>query len=90
MVKIFLNISQSAEELARKFSTTSQKIIQIVNIGKAKLAAARAQRVKPGLDDKVLTSWNGLTMKAFADAYRVFGDERFKEAALKNARFNES
>ncbi|MDX2245328.1 MAG: thioredoxin domain-containing protein [Bacteroidia bacterium] len=52
-----------------------------------KLLAARAKRVRPGLDDKILTSWNALMLKGFVDAYRVFGEERFLQAALDNANF---
>ncbi len=42
---------------------------------------------RPRLDDKVLTGWNGLMTKAYVDAYRVFGEQRFLDAALKNAEF---
>lgn len=44
-------------------------------------------RSRPRLDDKVLTGWNGLMTKGYADAYRVFNDPVFLEAALKNAEF---
>lgn len=42
---------------------------------------------KPRLDDKILTSWNGLMTKGYIDAYRVFKEQRFLDAALKNAHF---
>ncbi len=42
---------------------------------------------RPRLDDKVLTGWNGLMTKAYVDAYRVFSEQRFLDAALKNAEF---
>jgi len=48
---------------------------------------ARSQRVRPSRDDKILTAWNALMLKAYAQAYRAFGDERFLQAALKNADF---
>jgi uncharacterized protein YyaL (SSP411 family) len=54
---------------------------------KEKIMAARALRVRPGLDDKILTSWNALMLKGLADAYQVFGEPRFLELALENARF---
>lgn len=53
----------------------------------AKLLAAREQRIRPGLDDKILCSWNGLALKGLVDAYRVFGEEDFLVLALKNAHF---
>jgi uncharacterized protein YyaL (SSP411 family) len=52
-----------------------------------KLLAARSQRTRPGLDDKVLTAWNALMLNGYVDAYRAFGDDRFLKTALKNARF---
>lgn len=52
-----------------------------------KLFKARESRIRPGLDDKILASWNGLMLKGLTDAYRAFGEEKFKELALKNAHF---
>lgn len=54
---------------------------------RTKLLAARASRVRPGLDDKVLTSWNALMLKGLVDAYLAFGEARFLEMALKSAHF---
>ena len=55
---------------------------------KAKLLAARDQRKQPLLDTKVITSWNGLMIDAFAYGYEVLGDKRYRDAAEKAARFN--
>lgn len=52
-----------------------------------KLLAYREQRIHPGLDDKILTSWNGLMLKGLVDAYRIFADESFLTLALTNAHF---
>jgi len=54
---------------------------------KAALLAAREQRVRPGLDDKRLTSWNALMISALADAGAVLGEERYREAAVSAAEF---
>jgi hypothetical protein len=54
---------------------------------KKKLFEARAKRVRPGLDDKVLTAWNGLMITAFCQAARAFGDDGYRAAAEKSARF---
>ena len=48
---------------------------------------ARAARVWPGLDDKVLTAWNGLMLAAFAEAGRVFENETYTRIATANAEF---
>ncbi|HEU4748625.1 MAG TPA: hypothetical protein VFS56_09005, partial [Gemmatimonadaceae bacterium] len=48
---------------------------------------ARAARVWPGRDEKILASWNGLMLRGVATAARVFRNERFSTLALKNAAF---
>jgi uncharacterized protein YyaL (SSP411 family) len=52
-----------------------------------KMFEARSKRVRPGLDDKVLTSWNGLMISAFAQAAQVLGDAAYRESAERAARF---
>ena len=54
---------------------------------KIKLSAARAQRIRPHLDDKILASWNGLMLGAFARASAVLGEEKYRVAAEKNLEF---
>ncbi len=54
---------------------------------KMKMLAARAQRIRPHLDDKVLASWNGLMLGAFAHASVVLSDEKYRAAAEKNLQF---
>ena len=51
------------------------------------LFEARAGRIPPETDDKVLTSWNGLALAAFAEAARVFDDAHLRQIAERNARF---
>jgi uncharacterized protein len=57
---------------------------------KDKLLGIRDQRVRPGLDDKVITAWNAMMVTGLVDAYRYVGDERFLNAALKNMQFIEN
>jgi uncharacterized protein YyaL (SSP411 family) len=52
-----------------------------------RLFAARAERVQPGRDEKILTSWNGMMLRAFATAAWVFDDTRYAAAGRANARF---
>ncbi|HAT66900.1 MAG TPA: thioredoxin domain-containing protein, partial [Flavobacteriaceae bacterium] len=47
----------------------------------------RTTRQKPRLDGKTLTSWNGLMIKGYVDAYKVFKNEAYLKAALTNAHF---
>ncbi|HEX7121243.1 MAG TPA: thioredoxin domain-containing protein, partial [Gemmatimonadaceae bacterium] len=51
------------------------------------LYEARSKRVWPGLDDKVVASWNGLMVRAFAAAARVFGRDDYRAAALQAGEF---
>jgi len=54
---------------------------------KAKLYAAREQRVRPGRDEKVLVSWNALAMRGMAHAGRVFGRQDWIDSARRAAAF---
>ncbi len=54
---------------------------------RTKLLAVRDRRPQPRLDDKILTSWNGLMIAAYADAYRLTKDDRHRIAAEKAADF---
>jgi len=54
---------------------------------RAKLVAAREQRVHPGRDEKVLAGWNGLACRAFAEAGRALGRPDYISAAVRNAEF---
>ena len=58
-----------------------------LNAARARLLACRNQRVRPGLDDKRLTGWNGLAIKAFAEAAVVFGHTPYLEFAQCATRF---
>jgi uncharacterized protein len=54
---------------------------------RARLLAVREKRSRPGLDDKVLTAWNALMIRAFARAAQAFGEERYRDAAVNAAAF---
>jgi uncharacterized protein YyaL (SSP411 family) len=61
----------------------NQKLIFLTK----KLFAEREKRVRPGTDDKILTSWNALMAKGFINAYRAFGEKSFFDAAQQNLDF---
>jgi hypothetical protein len=54
---------------------------------KEKMLAVRAKRVRPHLDDKILASWNGLMLGAFARASAILGEAKYRAAAEKNLKF---
>ncbi|MFM6954307.1 MAG: thioredoxin domain-containing protein [Sphingobacteriaceae bacterium] len=78
---------QSDANLAKAFNMRLEELQLRVKAAKQKVFQYREARIRPGLDDKILTAWNGLTIKALSDAYRVFNEDRFLEMALKNAHF---
>jgi uncharacterized protein YyaL (SSP411 family) len=53
------------------------------------LLSYRNKRERPSTDNKILTAWNGLMLKACIDAYTALGDEKYLDAALNNAKFLE-
>lgn len=55
--------------------------------GRAALLSARDRRVRPARDEKVIASWNGLTLRGVAECARVFGEPRWRALALRAARF---
>jgi uncharacterized protein YyaL (SSP411 family) len=60
---------------------------ELLASAKRKMLDARAKRIRPHLDDKILASWNGLMLGAFARASAVLDDEIYRAAAEKNLRF---
>ncbi|MEO0776830.1 MAG: thioredoxin domain-containing protein [Bacteroidota bacterium] len=85
--KNILHRRKSSAEVAKKLDLTESQLEALVAEAEAKVMAARDQRIRPGLDDKILTSWNALMLKGYCDAYRAFGQEAYRERALRNARF---
>jgi uncharacterized protein YyaL (SSP411 family) len=59
----------------------------LVGRARTKLFAAREQRIKPGRDEKVLAGWNGMMLRAFAEASRVLGRADYRGVAERNAAF---
>ena len=64
------------------YPTQDSKIIDQCRV---KLFEERCRRIKPGIDDKVLTSWNGLMLGAFAEAGAILDRKDYIEAAVSNA-----
>jgi uncharacterized protein YyaL (SSP411 family) len=79
--------TKSDEEIIEEFSIPAETLQKKKKAWKLKLLNYRNQRPRPRLDDKSLTSWNGLMLKGYIDAYRVFQKEEYLETALKNAKF---
>jgi uncharacterized protein YyaL (SSP411 family) len=76
-------------QLAKLFGRETAAIEALIDEARRKLFAAREKRVKPGLDDKVLTSWNGLMISAFAKGAEVLGEQTYHQIAIDAVAFIE-
>jgi len=85
--KNVLRRKEDEKKVAGKYKISSEDLDRKISELKKKILAEREKRVRPGLDDKILTSWNALMLKGFTDAYRVFGEKRFLDRAIANAQF---
>ena len=82
------NISLSS--VAFKFGKTEDQVKNILDSGIKKLLDVRSKRISPGLDDKILTSWNALMISALAKGFRVSNEQSFLSAAEKCISFIEN
>ena len=78
------------EIFIREHNYTPQQWTEVLKATKKALHRDRALRIAPGLDDKILTAWNAMTITGLADAYKAFDDKRFYKAAVHNMRFLEN
>jgi uncharacterized protein YyaL (SSP411 family) len=78
---------QTDDVIAAKHGISVEDLQKKIAQAKKTLMKERETRIRPGLDDKQITSWNALMLKGYIDAYAVFEEENFLKAALKNANF---
>ena len=82
-----LNITSTLENVSQLYGMSVAELEKLLEGGRQKLYAERERRVKPGRDEKILTSWNGLMISGFVDGFRVTGNEKFLEGAVGATRF---
>jgi uncharacterized protein YyaL (SSP411 family) len=82
-----LHISKDTATVAKDLDMTEEQLENTLSVIKKKLLEVRDKRIRPGLDDKTITSWNALMISAFARGYQVFADERYLNAAERSATF---
>jgi uncharacterized protein YyaL (SSP411 family) len=80
-------IAHSVEERAAELGREPATLWSRLDVMRERLREARSHRVWPGLDDKVLTSWNGLMIRAMSAGFRVLKDPRYLTAAERAAEF---
>jgi uncharacterized protein YyaL (SSP411 family) len=82
-----LHTPQPLERVAARLKIKPADLADSVAQGSARLYEARAHRPPPITDTKVLTAWNGLLLSAFARAAQVLGEARYRDVAIRTARF---
>jgi hypothetical protein len=82
-----LHEAHSIDETAARFKASAADTRAGIARTGERLLAARGKRVRPHLDDKVLTAWNGLMISAFARGARVLGDDALRTRAEQAAEF---
>lgn len=85
--KNILNIQTEPSGVASMLKSSVEKLEETMTECRKKLLAERNKRIKPGRDDKVLASWNGLMLSGMSEAARVLGREDYLNAAENNAEF---
>ena len=82
-----LCVRRPLSDVARAAGLTDAQARVLLESARAKLLTVRAQRVRPALDDKVLTAWNGLMIGGMASAGCLLGREDWIESAGRAAQF---
>jgi uncharacterized protein len=85
--KIILRVQKEPTAVAAELDLPPDEVESRLAAARQKLYDTRAERIWPGLDDKVLTAWNGLMLAAFAAAGRALSRPDYTEVAVRNARF---
>lgn len=75
------------EIIAKSNNISLEELQKVISKCKKQLLSIREKRVPPGLDHKILTSWNALMLHGYVDAYAAFGEEHFLDLAKKNAAY---
>jgi uncharacterized protein YyaL (SSP411 family) len=85
--KNILSVPRDPAAVAQSLGITEEQLDAILARGKQILYDARAKRIWPGRDDKILASWNGLMLRGVAAAARAFHRGDFRDLATRNAEF---
>lgn len=77
----------SVEQFAYDHGLLLEDLSELLQSGKEILFAERNKRVRPGLDDKILTSWNAIMIKGLVHAYRATGNPEYLKNAIETSEF---
>jgi uncharacterized protein YyaL (SSP411 family) len=82
-----LHLTNYADETAKAAGIFDEQFSTRYQDALSRLFKKRETRIKPGLDDKILASWNGLLIKGLTDCYRALGDDSIRELAVQTGDF---
>ncbi len=82
-----LNIASTLEKVSQSYGMPVAELKKVLAEGRQKLYIEREKRVRPGRDEKILTSWNGLMLSGFVGGFEITGNEKYLNAAKEAARF---
>jgi len=82
-----LHVPHDPKLVAMRAGVGEEALMDAVARAKRTLYAARAKRVWPGRDEKILAGWNGLMLRAVAEGARVFGNDALRDLAVANGEF---
>ena len=85
--KNILHVRMAPETFAKERGLSVEELMERIDALNEKVLAERSKRVRPGLDDKILTAWNGYMIHAMALAGRVLDEPRYTGAAVRAAEF---
>jgi uncharacterized protein len=75
------------EAVLKELNLTLDELNETIHRVRPLLYRARQKRIPPGLDDKIITAWNGMMISTMAEAGRVLGVPRYIDGAMKAADF---
>ncbi|WP_447970763.1 aldo/keto reductase [Nitrospira sp. M1] len=81
------NTPKTIEQVAKEVDCSTEELWATIERVRPLVYQARLQRIPPGLDDKVITAWNGMMIGAMAEAARILGHQRYLDAAQRAADF---
>jgi len=81
------NINGDSDRYREASEFDAHSFEKIINEQKQLIFNERQKRIRPLMDDKILTSWNGLAISGFAGGFQIAGEEKFRSAALRTAEF---
>jgi len=82
-----LHVKETLDEYAEKHDVNISTLKQALQAFNHQALDMRSKRVRPGLDDKIITGWNALVLSGLIDAYNAFNEPRFLQMAEENYYF---